>query len=270
MALGVDDSTTYVEVSKVWATNPKTDLPWVASDFDPGYGFSLKTRHADTLWMRFQQLIIWASVHITKADGNWPVTAGLSDGFTDSLATPSCTTSRDNPGEQGFKLVYGNPWDEYPWTFWRFDNVTIPQGSTIGLAEIHFYAAPKGMVQWAGTTYVEDVDNSAELASNDCDEISSRPRTTAKTRHAPVVPGTKPHWNVYEITTELQEVISREGWASTNAFSVIWRGEHASKIGAAYAYEEGTNITYVTATWGVPSEGNPRRNKEIRKMLRRR
>lgn len=109
----------------------------------------------------------------------------------------------------------------------RFTGVTIPAGAIITGAWLQFTADETHSEATTLTIRGEAVDNSAQF-QNASFTVSSRTRTTAS------VNWNVPAWSVLQqksdaqkssdIKTVIQEIVSRGGWASGNALSVIING----------------------------------------------
>ena len=131
--------------------------------------------------------------------------------------------------------------------FFRFLNVTVPQGATIDSATLTLNitdvtGAPDT------TLYGVDVDDAAAFADPG-NLPSAATRTTASADPDPASAGTK----VITITTIVQEIVDRGGWASGNAMAFVvadnaGSGDNTWSV-EDYEDEEGTakatlDITY--------------------------
>ena len=104
----------------------------------------------------------------------------------------------------------------------RFENVTIPQGSTITTAEVEFTVRSNGCNQTFNlTARAEDVDDGSELTSNP----SGLVMTTASTITNIAAPATGTQDQI-DVASSLQEVVSRTGFSSGNA--VVFRFDASS------------------------------------------
>jgi hypothetical protein len=109
----------------------------------------------------------------------------------------------------------------------RFRGVQIPNGATILGAQVQFTVDETSRRTTNLTIRAERADNSAPIGTN-AFNISSRPRTAAS------VAWSVPAWQTLgaagadqrtpNLAAVLQEVVSRAGWASGNAFTVIVTG----------------------------------------------
>lgn len=136
----------------------------------------------------------------------------------------------------------------------RFQNVTIPPGSTINTASLNVYLTSGSFDDPDITIYAEDTDDAAAFttASNN---ISSRTPTTANTV-----------WNVGSLSTGvktspdfaavIQEIIDRGGWSSGNDLAIIYVGNDASSLMRIRAFDAGggdyatLNIDYTAGSGG--------------------
>lgn len=107
----------------------------------------------------------------------------------------------------------------------RFTGVTIPQGATINSATLQMrgysdYSAPGGRTIkfWVSA---QAADNAGALSSTAGDlNTTARPRTTAALAwNQPNV--TFNVWNTADVTSIVQEIVNRAGWASGNAIVII-------------------------------------------------
>lgn len=99
--------------------------------------------------------------------------------------------------------------------FFRFVNVTVPQGATIDSATLTL-----NIINISGTPntslYGVDVDNAAAFVDPG-NMPSTATRTTASADPDPTGTGTK----VITITAIVQEIVNRGGWASGNAMAFV-------------------------------------------------
>ena len=108
----------------------------------------------------------------------------------------------------------------------RFTGVNIPPGATIVAAHVQLQADEDGAEATELTVRAEATDNAVTFSSDDFD-VTSRPTTTAS------VSWTVPEWSVGDrgpdqrtpdLASVIQEVVSRGGWNSGNAISIILTG----------------------------------------------
>ncbi|HEV3408046.1 MAG TPA: Ig-like domain-containing protein [Gaiellaceae bacterium] len=108
----------------------------------------------------------------------------------------------------------------------RFTGITVPRGATITRAYVQFQADEKGRNAASLTVRAQASDNAAGFATTTFG-ISSRPRTNASAGWA------VPVWTAGsageaqrtpDLSSVLQEVVNRPGWAAGNAAVVIITG----------------------------------------------
>lgn len=131
--------------------------------------------------------------------------------------------------------------------FFRFENVTIPQGAIINTAYITFTARRNR----SGSTetiriYGEDVDNSTVLTGVD-DEIADKTKTSRSKKWS-----TSTKWKrnrTYDtpsLRRVVQEVVDRSGWSSGNAMGFI--------------FQSNTLASGIVARWNRREAFTPQRN----------
>jgi len=109
----------------------------------------------------------------------------------------------------------------------RFTNVPIAQGKTILSAHLEFYSTSTTSISTSAAVKADDINSSAAFSSGN--RPSARTLTSAGVNFS-----TSATWNINtwyslpEMNTVLQEVISRPGWVSGNAMSVILTGSGAT------------------------------------------
>jgi len=102
--------------------------------------------------------------------------------------------------------------------FFRFPSAAIPQGATITSAEFKVYAKYNETSSLDLRIYGNDADNA--VAPTSVAEVNALTRTTAyKDWAAPSFTADQAY--TVDITDAIQEVVSRDGWASGNALQVI-------------------------------------------------
>jgi type IV pilus assembly protein PilY1 len=107
---------------------------------------------------------------------------------------------------------------------WRFTNVQIPQGATITSATLTVYS--NQIATWATTADdrtlgIVDADNQAQATSGTMSAISGNQATT---KHTWVTSGSVANEEAIttgDISSVLQQVISRTGWASGQALMFV-------------------------------------------------
>lgn len=140
----------------------------------------------------------------------------------------------------------------------RFPNVTVAQGATISSATIQFeqLAGLSGLGSQIGnqTIYGEAADNSAVFATTS-NNISGRSRTTA-TGTKMLDTATGGASQTADVTSVIQEIVNRAGWASGNALSILFigTGTAASNWIQPYMWDyfSGFYHAKLTVTTGTP------------------
>lgn len=114
------------------------------------------------------------------------------------------------------------------WLGFRFNSVTIPQGSTINSAGLEVYVDSTAADDPDVDIYCEDADDAGTFTTG-ANDISSRSLTTAKTNWSAggVGAGFK---TAGDITSAVQEVINRGGWSSGNDLVVIFDSLSSSNL----------------------------------------
>lgn len=133
---------------------------------------------------------------------------------------------------------------------WRWTGVTVPQGSTInsatlGLRVLEDYGTSKGKF------YGDDVDNSAALANTAGGKVSGRTKTTASAVFTPAGTGDK----TLDVTSIVQEIVDRAGWASGNAMTFIGapNADNWMRIQDYYQVPGNANRATLTIDYTEPS-----------------
>lgn len=138
---------------------------------------------------------------------NLQVSASSDDAFENASGTITLN---------GTTMVFNNA--GY-WIIYRFQNVTIPQGSTINTATLQYYVTSTTRDDNEQDVYGEAADNSAQPTTG-ANNISSRSRTTAKVTVTADSVGVG-FYSVTGLATVVQEITDRAGWTSGNALSLI-------------------------------------------------
>lgn len=129
----------------------------------------------------------------------------------------------------------------------RFTNITIPKGSTITSAYLTLTASADASVNTVNTKLRgEDADNPGQFS--DYSDYSGRTRTTNQVEWNSIPAWTKDsEYDSPDISSIIQEIIDREGWASGNALVIFWDDHddlstHTSNCRRnAYAYDQDPN-----------------------------
>ena len=100
----------------------------------------------------------------------------------------------------------------------RFTAVDVPQGATITSASITFHVGVKGAGagDLAIKTYGIDEDNTSDFGSSPM----GRSRTTAETTQTVSLPPAGQNFGI-TVTSQVQEIVDRGGWASGNAMGFL-------------------------------------------------
>jgi hypothetical protein len=160
---------------------------------------------------------------------NLQVGASGDDGYTGTFgfsAASGCYVSSSGGGPTN--------------SFGRFTNVTVPNAATISSADASFtrYSADTGTIDYIIEAY--DEDNAA--APTSAGDHNGRARTTANTTGSVSGGAAESTWTV-SITSVVQELVNRSGWASGNAQVIVWNhgGVNAFTTLLGYGYDLGTS-----------------------------
>jgi len=120
-------------------------------------------------------------------------------------------------------------WDGYEQIIGiRFRNVTIPVGAVITSAKITFRADGSESNATSLIIHGEDEDDCLVFSSTD-DDISDRTKTTASVSWNNVAPwNNNSYYDSPDLTSIVQEIVSRGGWGSGNAMTFIISNNGAS------------------------------------------
>lgn len=150
--------------------------------------------------------------------------------------------------------VFGNAAGPANDSFFRFLNITIPQGSTITGAYIRLTSRYQGGDAVSIDIYGNDADDATALITYDSfDEVT---KTTAKVDwdiNAAWVEGTQ--YDSVSLISIIQEIVNRAGWSSGNALMLMLYNDAASSYKQGYAidYDGGSAKAELHVTWSVPS-----------------
>ena len=151
------------------------------------------------------------------------------------------------------------------WFGFRWQGVTIAQGSTITEAILSVNINSGTLDDPDHTFYGEAADNAAEFTA-DASNISDRPRTTATVVWQSLDLGVTggDFAAVPDVKTLVQEIIDRAGWASGNALVIVCHGSAdvnrdlaLNMYDSSAAFGATLVITY-TAPAAVPDGGTAR------------
>jgi len=145
-----------------------------------------------------------------------------------------------------------------------FDPVTIPQGSTINSAYIELYGNYTS--EWDAYFHLfgNDVDDAADFTVEL--DIYTRARTTANVAYTGENISIGYWGSAFDITTIIQEIIDRVGWASGQAICLLLIGDTGSS--KQYRYGDVGNpprihIDYTATVLAVPGHGALRTKRII-------
>jgi hypothetical protein len=137
----------------------------------------------------------------------------------------------------------------------RFNGVDIPQGATIVDAYVQFQADQANSEPTSLTIRGEDVDDAATFSDVKYN-ISSRPKTSAG------VPWSPGQWSTVgeageaqktpDISSIIQEIVDREGWASGNSLVIIITGTGLRTAEAFEGNAVGAPLLHVEYDTGSP------------------
>lgn len=178
------------------------------------------------------------------------VNAGITNDADDGCNNPANNNWIPNAsqfGKQPFLTVYD--------AGFRFQSITVPQGSTINSATLTLNAFAKvGTPGGSGTLYGANADNQAVWATS-----GPLPKNVSKTTATASMPGAGATGSqVHTVTSIVQEVVNRVGWASGNsisfaAISSAGTGHltyYTNFTGGSHANEPSLSITYTEPAAG--------------------
>lgn len=105
------------------------------------------------------------------------------------------------------------------WAGMRWTGVTVAQAATISSASLEIYTinSTNDVAGGAGV-YGQAADNAATFAAS-TNNITGRSRTTASATWSGDLGG--PGWKSLDVTSIVQEIVNRSGWASGNALALL-------------------------------------------------
>lgn len=140
----------------------------------------------------------------------------------------------------------------------RFVNMNIPQGAVISNAYIQFTCDEVSSGACNLTISGEDVDNSVAFTTADFN-VSGRTKTTAQVNWIPAAWSTVNESGINQrtpdISTVIQEIVSRSGYVSTSAISLIINGT-GSRIADSYNGSP-SQAAVLHVTYNLPLENQP-------------
>ncbi len=143
--------------------------------------------------------------------------------------------------------IFGTSSSNAEYMAFRFTNVLLAQGATIRKATLRLHCTS---INTSVTTFriaAENVDNSAPLAAA-TNDISGRARTTAQTIAIRIHDLPDGDYD-FDITSAVQEVINRAGWASGNALTIILHSPDSSAL-ATISHVESANDPQIAIIHG--------------------
>ena len=118
----------------------------------------------------------------------------------------------------------------------RFPSINVPQGTTIDSAVLSMKTDATGAQKIWGQIFGNDVDNAGPLG-----DVTGLARTTANTFWQTGNLSSNTRYT-HTVTTQVQEIINREGWVSGNAIAIILKGDSGSNYNA-FMYSWDTSST---------------------------
>lgn len=138
----------------------------------------------------------------------------------------------------------------------RFPNVTIPAGSTINSATVTIDIVGTANDDIDGTIWGNDVDDAANFVTEA--DVTSRTQTTASVAWTQAAAGAGSEVSP-DITSIIQEIVDRGGWASGQALCILLFGDNAAL--QSCTLDDGTatgailDIDYTAPAGGLPERG---------------
>jgi PKD repeat protein len=163
---------------------------------------------------------VTASINVTATVASLTTERRVSASSDDAEESSSAVTSLSS---SDLELVYDT---SNQTVGMRWLNLPIPPGSTITAAYVQFSAKEAQSEVTNLSIQGQAADNPPTFAST-TGNVSSRPRTSASVTWSPVA------WNIGEVganqrtpdlTSVIQQIVSRPGWASGNAMALIVTG----------------------------------------------
>jgi hypothetical protein len=195
------------------------------------------------------------------------VTVAINTGSDD--AEQNLSTNAVNPTGSDLELLYDSTFAQQVGL--RFNNLAIPNGATITGAYIQFTARDSSQTVSSGnptiTIRAQAADNPTTFVVSNND-ISGRATTTASASWSPATWSASTAYQTSSITSVVQEVVNRAGWASGNSMVFIFSGDLDNEVRRAWTFEHGASsaarvvITYTASNCYYPI--NPTTNYEVR------
>lgn len=177
------------------------------------------------------------------------IAANGDDGHCNNAASPVFTNT-------GNWVTMGRSSTNYYSGFFRFDDITIPAGSTIDTCKVTFQSVSNKSGNDANfNIYFCDEDDAD--APTSVNSFNEKPLTDAVTWNAVSSWSTGSNYDTPELKTILQTVIDREGWASGQAVCLMVNN-NSSTSGAyrqAKSKDGASAPAILTVTYTAPSVG---------------
>ena len=141
----------------------------------------------------------------------------------------------------------------------RFPNITIAKGATILSATVSVYFPIGTYDDMYCTVHGHAADNAPNFSTEpNIISTASRPRTTANTGVISQ-PNWGTGWHNITVTTIVQEIVNRSGWASGNALALLMIAEIGGYSSAyIYDYSGDTSLAAkISITYANPGEMQP-------------
>jgi hypothetical protein len=172
------------------------------------------------------------------------VAASSDDAWEDSLANVVITATDPN--------VSSSEWHGF-----RFPGVTIPNMSVITSAVLTLYFTNSAKDDPDHDIYGEADDDAAAFQAI-TDDISSRQITTATVNWESSNLGAPGSFVSPDITSVVQEIVNRAGWASGNALAILISGSApGSDMQVEHFDHASSNTPKLTVTWEPPDTDIP-------------
>ena len=132
----------------------------------------------------------------------------------------------------------------------RWQNVTIPQGSTINSATLTINVVNTSFDDPDVNIYGQAADNAAAFAATN-NNVSSRTATTATVTWTATSIGAGAK-NAPELKTVIQEITDRAGWSSGNALALIIWGRSGASLLRWNQYDNGSGAASLSIDYTDP------------------
>lgn len=151
-----------------------------------------------------------------------------------------------------------------PYAYYRFQNVTIPQGATISSAYLNVYIATRD--DPGATIRAEDVDNASQPGATNY-TISTKTFTTAGVDWTATNLGGSAWATSPDIKTVIQEITDRTGWSSGNSLLLVMidNGTGGDMLSRSWDYDSGaTYEPYLTVDYTTASTHAGKKTSRVR------